>query len=150
MTQGYGHDDEKVVRRLKKVTRVSSKRRKQYWGIRTFICALRGVKYSLMSQRNMQIHVVIGAMIIFLAVTFHISRLEWIALLISVALVIMAELFNTAIEVTVDLVTKKTSVRAMLAKDIAAGAVLVLAFNAFCVGCLIFYGKVHNVIIGGS
>ncbi len=69
---------------------------------------------------------------------FNISRIEWIIIVISTALVWMAELINTSLEKIVDLITIEKNSSAKLAKDVAAAAVLVSAFMAVLVGLIIF------------
>lgn len=151
------HDVKRLERRLRSMRRRPAKRLSQpsqsiwknRWWITIFMCALRGIGFVFATQRNMKIHVVVGSVIIALGVFLQISRLEWIALSFSIALILMAEMINTAVEVTIDLVTKKISVRAMIAKDIAAGAVLILALNAIVVGSLIFVGRAYTLFSGG-
>ncbi len=80
---------------------------------------------------------------------FHLSRMEWMLLFISMGVVFSAELLNTAVELSVDLTTKKTKIRAMLSKDVAAAAVLVASFQAMGVGYLIFWQRFVTLILGG-
>ena len=62
---------------------------------------------------------------------------EWAMVLFSITLVLLTEMLNTAIEISIDLVTKKQKFRAMLSKDIAAGAVLIASFNAMVIGVIV-------------
>lgn len=86
----------------------------------------------------MKIHGVVGGCVGVLGVYFHLSRWEWAYLLASIFIVIGFELMNTAIEHAVDLVTIQISPMAKLAKDVAAGAVLVMSIHAVIAGSLIF------------
>ena len=76
------------------------------------------------------------------AVIVGVSKIELIALLISIAFVLIAEMINTAIEAAIDVATTSFDPMAKLAKDIAAGAVLIATINAVAVGYLVFSGKV--------
>ena len=90
----------------------------------------------------------IGSIItcIILGIILKLSALEWIILTIVIALVISAELFNTTIETVVDMITKEKNEKAKLAKDVAAGAVLVLAIGSVVVGLIIFIPKILGII----
>ncbi len=107
----------------------------------SFNYAIDGIVYALRTQRNMRIHV--GAAIIALvaALAFRISRLEFLALVIAIVFVMIAELINTAIEAAVDLATTMPEPGAKIAKDVAAGAVFVAAINALVTGYVVFAGR---------
>ena len=107
----------------------------------SFKCALRGLGFTFYSQRNMIIHSVFGLMSVVLGFYFHLPRTEWLILLLTLMSVFCVETINTAIEISIDLVTKKRRFRAMLAKDIAAGAVFIASINAIIVGYLIFFDR---------
>jgi diacylglycerol kinase (ATP) len=83
--------------------------------------------------------------VLFAALFFALTRLEVIALLVAISFVVITEMFNTAIEHVVDLVTDEEDPRARIAKDVAAGAVLVAAVNAIAVAYLVFYDKITSV-----
>ena len=117
--------------------------------LRGFTDALNGIFYTLYSQRNFQIHILSAILAICLGLFFKISTLEWYLLSVTIALVLITEIINTAIEITVDLITKKRKARAMLAKDIAAGAVLLSAIHAIIIGYIIFFDKIKMLIQGG-
>ena len=76
---------------------------------------------------------------------FALTRVEVIALLVAISFVLITEMFNTAIEHVVDLVTDEDDPRAKVAKDVAAGAVLIAAVNAIAVAYLVFYDKITSV-----
>ncbi|WP_298815059.1 diacylglycerol kinase family protein [Chloroflexus sp.] len=103
-----------------------------------FRYAFAGIGHLVRSQRNFQIHLLIGAIAIALGVALQITRWEWIALSLTITLVLAAEGVNTAIEATVDLVTREYQPLARVAKDVAAGTVLLCALGAIVVGVLIF------------
>jgi diacylglycerol kinase (ATP) len=109
--------------------------------IESFNFAIEGLIHVLRTQRNMRIHFAVAVVVIVLAVVVGVSRIELIALLISIAFVLIAEMINTAIEGAIDAATTSFDPMAKLAKDIAAGAVLIAALNAVAVGYLVFAGK---------
>jgi diacylglycerol kinase (ATP) len=92
----------------------------------------------------MRIHFMIAAGVLIAAVAIGVDRLELIALLISVAFVLIAEMINTAIEGAVDVSTTSFDPNAKLSKDIAAGAVLIATVNAVAVGYLVFSEAVQD------
>ena len=96
----------------------------------------------LRTQRNMRIHFAIAIGVLVAALAFDVSRLELIALLLAIAFVLIAEMINTAVEAAVDVASTSFDPMAKLAKDIAAGAVLIAAINAIAVGYLVFSGQV--------
>ena len=109
--------------------------------IESFNYAIEGVIHVLRTQRNMRIHFAIAVAVLVIAVAVGVSRLELIALLLSITFVLVAEMINTAVEGTIDAATTSFDPMAKLAKDIAAGAVLIAAVNAVAVGYLVFAGK---------
>jgi diacylglycerol kinase (ATP) len=99
--------------------------------------AFEGVIHVLRTQRNMRIHFAIAAAVLVLAFVYDVTRLELIALMIAIAFVLIAEMVNTAVEATIDLSTPSFDPLAKIAKDIAAGAVLIASVNAIGVGYLV-------------
>ena len=85
-------------------------------------------------------------LVIILSAILKISVTEWIICLILFALVISAELFNTAIETTVDLAMPEKNDKAKLAKDVSAAAVLVIELSSAIIGLIIFVPKIINLI----
>jgi len=104
----------------------------------SFNVALEGIIHVLRTQRNMRIHFAVAMGVLVTAVATGVSRLELIALLLSITFVLLAEMINTAIEGAVDVSTTSFDPNAKLAKDIAAGAVLIATVNAVAVGYLVF------------
>lgn len=115
--------------------------------ISSFNYAVHGLVYSLLSQNNMRFHYVVAAVIIFAMLFFDLSRVESAVVLIAITMVIVAELFNTAVESVVDLVTEEYHELAKIAKDVAAGAVVVTAINAIVIGYLLFYDKLNPLTL---
>lgn len=112
--------------------------RRQPWRM-TFRYAAEGVMYALRTQVNMRIHVVVALLVIVAGLTLHISRLDWLFVCVAIAIVIVAELFNTAVEAAVDLISPDIHPLVKAAKDTAAGAVLLAAVFAVIIGIFVFY-----------
>lgn len=108
--------------------------------------ALNGLKYAIKTQKDLKIQIFIAIIVIIMSILLKISKIEMIIITISIFLVIFAEVMNTAIEKTVDLVTQEYNEIAKIAKDISAGAVLVLAINSIIIGLYIFGDKIINII----
>ncbi|GAA0135936.1 diacylglycerol kinase family protein [Paenibacillus sp. YSY-4.3] len=108
----------------------------------TFRYAAEGIVAALKSERNMKIHLLAAVIVLLAAAYFRLSGRDVALLLIVIGLVIASELMNTALEALVDLVSPDWHPLAKKAKDTAAGAVLVTAIIAACVGCLLFYEPV--------
>jgi diacylglycerol kinase (ATP) len=107
----------------------------------SFNYAIEGVVHVLRTQRNMRIHFALAVAVLAVAIAVGVSKLELIALLIAIAFVLVAEMINTAVEGVIDVSTTAFDPMAKLAKDIAAGAVLIAAVNAVAIGYLVFAGK---------
>ncbi|HEX4518831.1 MAG TPA: diacylglycerol kinase [Gaiellaceae bacterium] len=103
--------------------------------------AFEGIIHVLRTQRNMRIHFVVAAVVLVVAIATDVTKIELIALLLSISFVLVAEMINSAIEGAIDVATSSFDPLAKLAKDIAAGAVLIAAINAVAVGYLVFSGK---------
>lgn len=114
--------------------------------INSFKYATSGIITSFKTERNMKIHILVMILVIIAGIIFKLSLLDWIILVIMFGLVISAELFNTAIETTIDMITKEKNEKAKIAKDVAAGAVLVLAIVSVIVGLIIFIPKILSFI----
>jgi diacylglycerol kinase (ATP) len=107
----------------------------------SFNYAFEGIIHVLRTQRNLRIHFVIAAAVLIAALLLGVSKIELIALLLAIAFVLIAEMLNSAIEGAVDIATTSFDPMAKLAKDIAAGAVLIASVNALAIGYLVFAGK---------
>lgn len=103
----------------------------------SFRYAFAGLAYVLRTQRNMWIHVVIAAGVVALGLGLGLSLVEWALLVLTIALVFTAETANTIVETTIDLITQEHHPLAKVAKDVAAGAVLLSAIAAVVIGLLI-------------
>jgi len=106
--------------------------------IDSFNYAFEGIIHVLRTQRNLRIHFAIAIAVIAAAAAFGVDRIELITLLLAIAFVLVAEMVNSAIEGAIDVSTTSFDPNAKLAKDIAAGAVLISTVTALAVGYLIF------------
>ena len=113
--------------------------------IEAFNAAIQGILYTFKYERNMKIHYCIAILVLIVSLFLDIGKVEMMILILSISLVIISEMFNTAIENTVDLVTDKYHSLAKIAKDVAAGGVVISALNAVIVGYLIFYDKFTDI-----
>ena len=109
--------------------------------------ANKGIKHAFKTQRNLWIHFIIAALIIGSGLYLQLSYFEFMAIVIAIGFVMIAEMVNTAIEEIVNLVTPTRRARATIAKDVAAGAVLFSAFCAIIVGCLVFIPHIMRMLI---
>jgi len=100
--------------------------------------ALEGIKYVMTTQPNARIHAGFTLAVFLAAALFKLPRLEWVILLLTVGLVWTAEVFNTAIEISVDIVSPNYDPKAKIIKDISAGAVLISVLVSILVGLFIF------------
>jgi diacylglycerol kinase (ATP) len=110
----------------------------------SFNFAFEGIIHVLRTQRNMRIHFAIAVAVLVFALIVDVTKLELIALLISITFVLIAEMLNSAVEAAIDIATTEFDPMAKLAKDVAAGAVLIASTNALVVGYLVFAGKVAD------
>lgn len=106
--------------------------------LRSFGYAWKGIRCCVGKEQNLSFHLIATVVTVIAGFTFGISRTEWMIVLLCIGTVIAAELFNTAIEKLVDLVSPERHPIAGQVKDIAAGAVLVCAVAAAMAGLLIF------------
>ena len=106
--------------------------------IDSFNYAFEGIIHVLRTQRNLRIHFAIAIAVIVAAVWVGVERMQLIALLLAIAFVLVAEMMNSAIEGAIDASTTSFDPNAKLAKDIAAGAVLIASVTALGIGYLVF------------
>jgi diacylglycerol kinase (ATP) len=103
----------------------------------SFNYAYRGLVYAVRTQRNVRFHVVAAAAVLVMSLLVGVSKLELAILILAITAVFVAEIFNTALEFAIDLVTREYHPLAKLAKDVSAGAVLVTSVAALAVGYLV-------------
>jgi len=114
--------------------------------IRGFGYAFKGISYAAKTQLNFRVHLVATLLAVFMSYALHISANEWQWIILCIALVLAAELFNTAIEFLTDLVSPDYNEIAGHVKDASAGAVLIIALFALITGAIIFLPKLLVLI----
>ncbi len=110
--------------------------------LESFNFAFEGIIHVLRTQRNMRIHFLAAVVVLVAALAVGVSKLELIALLLAIAFVFITEMINSALEQAIDVATTSFDPLAKLAKDIAAGAVLIATVNAIAIGYLVFSGQI--------
>ena len=116
--------------------------------LNSILIALDGIKYVFMSQMNTRIHAGFTLGVFLLGWLLKINRLEWIALLLVIGLVWVAEFLNTAVEVVIDIISPEENQAAKIGKDVSAGGVLIAAFVSILIGILIFGPRLWQWVIG--
>ncbi|MEI8072679.1 MAG: diacylglycerol kinase family protein [Candidatus Saccharibacteria bacterium] len=113
---------------------------------KSFSYALKGLRYVIMSERNARIHLVLAVLALLASIIFNISLQEWLFVAVSITLVFFAEIVNTAIEKTLDLISQENNQMVRMIKDMMAAAVLVTAITAFTVASVIFVPRIYDII----
>jgi diacylglycerol kinase (ATP) len=108
-------------------------------------CAIEGIIYTARTQKHMRRHFIAALAVLLTVLLLRVPPLEFTLLVISVCFVLCAELFNTAIEVIVDMVSPEFDPLARTAKDVAAGGVLVAAIGAIVMGYLILFRHIFSI-----
>lgn len=116
--------------------------------IKSFKYAFEGIYTGIKEEKNMKIHIFIMILVIIFGIMLKISKIQWIICIVLFGNVISLELINTAIENTIDLVIKENNPKAKVAKDTAAGAVLIMAIVSAIIGLTIFIPKIIYKIGG--
>ena len=114
---------------------------------KSFGYAFAGIIACIRQERNMRIHLTAAILVTAAGTLLHISAVEWMICLILFGLIMSLEMVNTALEAVVDLVTEEKQPLAKLAKDAAAGAVLVSSVMAAVIGLIIFLPKIFAVLL---
>ncbi len=115
--------------------------------IKAFNAAIQGIIYTFKFERNMKIHYFVAVIVLIASLFFKPQKVEMLLLVFSISLVVISEMFNTAIEKTIDMITEEYNVLAKIAKDVAAGGVLVASLNAVVVGYMLFIDKLTDVSV---
>ena len=122
---------------------MESKRKKLKNSFKYAFC---GIITALKKEQNMKIHFTIAILVIIAGIILKISTIEWIICIILIGIVISLELVNTAIEQAVDIAMPEINEKAKIAKDVAAGAVLMVAIISLICGLIIFIPKIINLL----
>ncbi len=113
--------------------------------ISAFNAAINGIIYTFKYERNMKIHYFIAVIVFIASLFWKLNSIEMLMVIFSISLVVIAEMFNTAIEKAIDMVTEEYHELAKISKDVAAGGVLIAALNAVVVGYTLFYDRLDKV-----
>ena len=113
----------------------------------SFRNAFRGLITAFTTQLNLRIHLSIGTIVTAVGLFFELSINEWLVIALTIAMVVVAELNNTAVEFACNAITREQNIDIKHAKDTAAGAVLFAAAFSVIVGFLIFWPKIINIWI---
>ncbi|MBU5455120.1 diacylglycerol kinase [Caproiciproducens sp. MSJ-32] len=113
--------------------------------IESFNCAIEGIIETVRTQRNMRFHLLAALIVLTICFFVDLSKVEFLILLITITLVLAAEIINTAIEATIDMTMNHYHPLAKIAKNAAAGAVLITAINAVIVGYIMFWDKITKI-----
>lgn len=116
--------------------------------IHAFYNAFNGIYHAFVQERNLKIHACVTAMVLILGLFVNISMIEWVILMMMIAIVVGFELMNTAIEACVDLIVgDEWHSLAKVAKDVAAGAVMFSTVCAIIMGIVIFVPKLWTLLL---
>jgi diacylglycerol kinase len=113
--------------------------------LRSFGYAFEGLLHAFKEHASFKVEVIAAVIVLFAGLMFRINRVEWMVLVLLIFSVLVAELLNTSIETALDYLAKEHHVDVKIAKDVAAGAVLILSIGAVVIGLLIFYPYVTNL-----
>lgn len=116
--------------------------------IKNFKHAYEGLKYAIINEHNMKIHLIVAAIVMILAMIADLSTAEFLILFLAISLVFITEMINTAIEKLVDFVSPDYHDMAKIVKDTAAGAVLCAAGFAFVAGVMVFFNPFDRLLTG--
>ncbi len=110
----------------------------------SFNYAIEGIIHALRTQRNIRIHFLVAGLVLLLALILGMNSTQLMLLIFAIALVIVAELLNTAIETAIDISTTTFDPLAKASKDVAAAAVLVATLAAVAIGYLVFFSRLNS------
>jgi diacylglycerol kinase (ATP) len=111
--------------------------------------AIEGILYAAKTQRHLRYHLYTAITVLILSYVLGVQRHDFLIISVTVIIVLLAEMVNTAIEFLVDMVSPAYSEKARIAKDVAAGAVLITAFGALVIGYIILFPYVNGAFDSG-
>ena len=114
--------------------------------IKSFSYAINGLKILIQNEHNARIHLAASIVVILISYYLQISLVEWVLILFSIALVFIAELFNSSLEYLADAISMEKNNRIGTAKDMAAAAVLISAMFSVIVGLIVFIPKIMELV----
>ncbi len=142
---GIRHDDRREYRRLE--TEPYYQSAFTVGGrLRSFRHAANGMKFVLRSQHNAWLHAVVTALALVLGAVVRLTLDEWCTLVLAIAIVWVSEAFNTGLEVLADAAVPERHPTVKIAKDVAAGAVLMSSLGALVVGTILFVPPLWAIV----
>ncbi|MDG4950664.1 diacylglycerol kinase family protein [Weeksellaceae bacterium KMM 9724] len=114
--------------------------------LKSFGYALNGIREVIKSEMNMRIHLAASLLVIIMGLIFSLNWIEWIFIIICIALVLSAEIANTVVEKYLDTMHPEFNPNIGHIKDMAAAAVLILALSSFIIGMIIFIPKIIDLL----
>jgi len=117
--------------------------------IDSFNNAISGIIYTIKSERNMKAHIIAAVIILILSLLYGLNKIEFLIICLTVSAVLVCELFNTAIEIVIDIIIDVYHPKAKIVKDVAAGAVLVSSFFAVVVAYCMFFDRFNISVKNG-
>ena len=112
---------------------------------KSFTYNYEGLKYALLNEQSILVQLICAIIVIVLGFVFHLTKIEWIIIIIVIGLVLAFEFVNTAIEAVVDLASPGKHALAKIAKDTASTAVGIMALVSLIIGIIIFLPKIINL-----
>lgn len=131
---------------MPKISRDEIKKRGLKRFFKSFTYSIDGLKYAYKYEQSMMIHVLATICVIIANILFKVTGTEWLITLICIGLVLSAELINTAIEATIDLITMEIHPLAKIAKDCSSAATFVLAMIALIIGLVIYIPYILEMV----
>lgn len=107
---------------------------------------MKGIFTAIRTQHNIWVQITVAILVVIAGLWLDISIAEWLFIIFAIGFVLSAEIFNSAIEMLVDLVTPEYNQKAGLIKDMAAGAVLIAAITAAIIGLLVFIPRILRML----
>ncbi len=108
----------------------------------SFQFAFEGFHYAIQTQRNLRLQLITAIIVLFVSTFLPMQRLEWVIIFLLIGLVIVAEILNTAIEKTIDMIEERYDPVAKTVKDLSAAAVLFISITAAIIGAIIYLPKI--------
>lgn len=136
---------EKIKDEANEENKTAEELKKSNGFIDAWVNAFNGIIYATTTQGNIRKQLLIAVVVMLVSLLFNLTRAEFLCLMFTVILIILAEMFNTAIETVVDLYTDLYHPKAKIAKDVAAGGVVITAVNALIVAYFLFFDKISDI-----
>lgn len=138
-------ESEKELEKMKAQEKNNSKKTSNGNFLDAWKNAIDGIIYATTTQRNIKIQLLIAVLVVIVSLFFDLSRAEFLCFLFTIILILFAEMCNTAIETVVDLYVDVYHPKAKIAKDVAAGGVVITAINAVIVAYFLFFDKISDI-----